>query len=324
MNITFFSRPATPGQHSLERVLNTLLQALGSRVSARVWRARGGTWLLTDVAAAAAAQGSVNHIAGHVHYLALTLRPERTVLTVHDIGHLQSVSGVRRATYRALWYTIPLRRVAAIVAVSEFTKKELVREFGVAPAKITTIHDGLPAGFEPAPFEFNAERPTLLIVGTAPHKNAVRLVEAADGLGCRFLFIGRVQGALREALARARAEFEEKVDVADADLIECYRRADIVCFASMYEGFGLPIIEAQAVGRPVITSLRCSMPEVAGDGAVFVDPQSTRAIREAIARVRGSAALRDDLIGKGFANVRRFDRSTCADAHMDIYRRVAS
>lgn len=324
MDVTFFTRPAVPGQHSLERVLDNLMRALGARVSPRVWQARGGRWIPVDLPSAAAAQGDVNHIAGHVHYLALSLRPAKTVLTVHDIGHLRNVSGFRGTAYRAFWYTIPLKRVAAIVAVSEFTKRELVREFGLAPASITTIHDGLPAGFEPAPAEFNRERPVLLVVGTAPHKNAVRLVKAAEGLNCRFVFVGRVQGGLRDALARTSAEFEEKVNLAEAELAGCYHCADIVCFASTYEGFGLPIIEAQAVGRPVITSTICSMPEVAGDGAVLVDPYNVRDIREAISRVCGSAGLREELIGKGFANVRRFDRAACADAHMDIYRRLAS
>lgn len=323
MDVTFFARSRIPGQYSLERVLDNLITGLGERVRSRVYRVRSGIRGLIDVPDAVLAQGDVNHIAGHVHHLAAVLAPRRTVMTVHDIGHLSSIRPGARRLYRLFWYNVPLRRVAAVIAVSEFTRRELLRVFDVPPALVRVIHDCVPAGLEPAPAEFHADCPTVLAVGTTRHKNGIRLVEAATGLRCRIVFIGHIGSALRHALERAAIRFEEKFDLDDAQLAECYRRSDIVYFASTYEGFGLPIIEAQTVGRPVITSRMCSMPEVGGDGALFVDPYDIGAIRRALVDLCESRDLRSELVGKGFLNVKRFDRETFANAHMDVYRRIA-
>jgi glycosyltransferase involved in cell wall biosynthesis len=138
------------------------------------------------------------------------------------------------------------------------------------------------------------------------------------------LFVGRVPDTLRATLAAAAVEHEEHAHVTDAELADCYRRADVVYFASTHEGFGLPIVEAQAVGRPVITSRLCSMPEVAGDAALLVDPYDVQAIRAALLQLIESADLRAELVSKGFANVSRFDRAAFAEAHLDVYRGLAS
>jgi len=324
MDVTYFVRSRTPGQYSLERVLENLIAGLGERVHPRVYRARSGIHRLPDAIGAVFAQGVVNHIAGHVHHLAIVLSPRKTVMTVHDVGHLSNVRPAIRPIYKFLWYDVPISRVAAVIAVSDFTRREILRVVGAQPRAIRVIHDCVPAGFEPAPAHFDADRPTILVVGTAPHKNAGRLVQAVEGLGCRILFVGRVLGVLRDALESTGVEFEERVDVSEAELAECYRRSDVVYFASTYEGFGLPIVEAQAVGRPVITSRVCSMPEVAGDGAFLVDPYDVSAIRRALLALFGSADLRAELVGKGLENVKRFDRAAFADAHLDVYRHVAS
>lgn len=322
--VSYYLRAQIEGQYSLERVFQNLVGALGNRVCARVWRSRPGLPAARALAQAGRVQSDVNHITGHVHYVALLLDPARTVLTVHDIGHLAHVRATARLLYRWLWFEWPLRRVARIVTVSQFTRQQVVDEFGLRPADVRVIHNCVPAGLEPSAREFHAERPTILVVGTAPHKNAARLVEAVAGLRCRVLFVGRVPDTLRATLAAAAVEHEEHAHVTDAELADCYRRADVVYFASTHEGFGLPIVEAQAVGRPVITSRLCSMPEVAGDAALFVDPYDVQAIRAALLQLIESADLRAELVSKGFANVSRFDRAAFAEAHLDVYRGLAS
>ena len=109
----------------------------------------------------------------------------------------------------------------------------------------------------------------------------------------------------------------------DNELVEAYRRCDMVVFASLYEGFGLPILEAQAMGRPVITSNFGAMKEAAGDGALLVDPYSVEAIRDAVLRVKREPALREELIAKGRANVERFRAGVVAERYAEIYRGMA-
>ena len=109
----------------------------------------------------------------------------------------------------------------------------------------------------------------------------------------------------------------------DEELVEAYRRCDMVVFASLYEGFGLPILEAQAMGRPVITSNFGAMREAAGDGALLVDPYSVEAIREAVLRITREPALREDLIAKGLRNAERFRADAVAARYAEIYRGMA-
>jgi glycosyltransferase involved in cell wall biosynthesis len=107
-------------------------------------------------------------------------------------------------------------------------------------------------------------------------------------------------------------------------MADLYRKADLVSFVSTYEGFGLPIIEAQATGRPVLTSGLHSMPEVAGDGAWFVDPFDVESIRSGFRALLGERTLRERLVAAGLRNVKRFDPRTVARQYSDLYREVAA
>ena len=108
----------------------------------------------------------------------------------------------------------------------------------------------------------------------------------------------------------------------DEELVEAYRRCDMVVFASLYEGFGLPILEAQAMGRPVITSNFGAMREAAGDGALLVDPYSVDEIRAAILRIKNEPGLREELVRKGRENAERFRAEAVAERYAEIYRRL--
>ena len=106
-------------------------------------------------------------------------------------------------------------------------------------------------------------------------------------------------------------------------MIEHYKNADIISFISTYEGFGLPILEAQSIGRPVITSNISSMPEVAGDGALFADPYDVASIRKGILNLINNETLREDLILKGLNNILRFQPKLIAEQYAELYRNIA-
>jgi glycosyltransferase involved in cell wall biosynthesis len=110
--------------------------------------------------------------------------------------------------------------------------------------------------------------------------------------------------------------------LSDQDILLAYQESDLVAFVSTYEGFGMPILEGQAVGRPVITSDLLSMPEVAGGAACLVDPFDTRSIRAGLDRVITDHDYREELISRGYRNVLRFDPDAIAMAYLDIYRRL--
>ncbi len=223
------------------------------------------------------------------------------------------------------WYRFPARRVAAISVISEFTRKEVLHYTRCAPEMVRVIHCAVPDGFAPCPKPFNAERPTLLQVGTAEHnKNLCRVAEAIRGIPCRLDIIGRLTERQRQALEQNSISYTEQWGLSDHEILQRYRDCDMVVFASTYEGFGMPIVEGNATGRPVVTSNTCSMPEVAGPAACLVDPFDCSSIRQGILRVINDSDYRNHLIAQGFENVKRFRADTIAAQYAALYREVLS
>ena len=138
-----------------------------------------------------------------------------------------------------------------------------------------------------------------------------------------FTIVGPLGEQQKQELKENRLNFKQYEDLSDEQLLDLYRSCDLVVLASTYEGFGLPIVEAQAVGRPVVTSNVCSMPEVAGDAAAFVDPVDVESIRKGIRRVIEDEAYRTALVEKGLANVRRFASKGLASRYAKLYRTIA-
>ena len=325
--VSMFMRRPLPTQHSIERLFSAVREHLPADIvctphmcsfeSVGIWRR------MVIAVEAAFRQADVNHVTGDVHFITLLLRRKSTILTIHDLATLDRLSGFTRWLYRLIWLRIPARRVRIITVISSATRDHVRRELGGIAADIRVIPDCVFDGFDPYPKPFNAERPTVLIVGLARNKNFPRIVEALHGIPCNLRVIGHLTPELAETLAKHEISYTSDSRLSDHAIIEEYRNCDLLVFASTSEGFGLPILEAQAVGRPVITSNVSSMPEVAGDGAELVDPLDTSSIRAGILRVISNERRRKELIERGFANVRRFGVTAVAEQYAELYREVA-
>lgn len=299
----------------------------------------------------------VHHVVGDSHYLAFGLPGRKTVLTIHDCAALDRLTGWKRALLKYFWFTAPMRRAAVVTTISQATKEELRKWVGPLADKVMVVPDCVFEEFTYDPKTFNEECPVVLQVGTKWNKNVERVMEAVRGTGCELQVVGNlsmkqkaeggngvsVRQCFGEAVGRSdkvqdglsltnlnpkTTESTEAVcelgRLTDAELVEAYRRCDMVVFASLYEGFGLPVLEAQATGRPVITSNISAMPEAAGEGALFVDPYSVEAIREAALRIKNEPALRAELVRKGLTNVERFRPAAIAGRYAEIYRKLAT
>jgi glycosyltransferase involved in cell wall biosynthesis len=284
-----------------------------------------GLWLrLKDMWAARKVQGDVNHVTGDVHYLTFLLDSKRTVLTVHDLALLGRMRGARRCVVWFFWYWLPVRSSRIVITISAATRAALLASVRCDPDKVRVIHNSVSDEFQPASGQFNPQRPRILQIGTGWNKNVERVAEALEGVPCKLAIIGHLSVAQIEVLRRHRIDYENHVGLSREALAAQYAQADMLSFASIYEGFGLPIVEAQAVGRPVVTSDLQPMPEVAGGGACLVNPFDVASIRAGVLRVIDDAGYRERLVSAGYHNAERFRTAVVAEHYAAVYREIAA
>lgn len=158
-------------------------------------------------------------------------------------------------------------------------------------------------------------------MGTTRNKNLKRVARACADLDreVRLWILGELSPKQEQFLDSLDLEWENFAGLPWHQVVDVYERCTAVLFASTYEGFGLPILEGQAVGRPVITSDRSPMREVAGGGAMLVDPEDVESIREGIDRILEDRDLREQLVGKGFENVELYRPEAIASQYADLY-----
>jgi glycosyltransferase involved in cell wall biosynthesis len=237
-----------------------------------------------------------------------------TVVTVHDLALLRAPEAFPRwhRLYGKAGLTRVLRSADAIVAVSEFTRSEVIELADVPNERIRVVPNGVDAVFTPN--GARAEGDYVLAVGTLePRKNLARAVDAAREAGVALRVVG------------ARGWGDVDVDgwvgeVPDAELASLYRGARCVVYPSLYEGFGLPVLEAMACGTPVVTSQGTAMEEVAGGAAVLVDPLSVSAIA---AGIHEAVSRREELGPAGLARARSFTWDRAAGAVVELWRELA-
>jgi glycosyltransferase involved in cell wall biosynthesis len=326
IRVTHYHRKPYRCYFSVERAFGAIRAAFSEDIDCQpvVCRfiSRGVLRRLWNIVEAVFHQGQVNHITGDVHFLAAFLRQRRTILTILDCICLKRERGVRRWIMKLVWYEMPMWRSSIVVAISEFTKRELQELVPAFAEKVVVIPVPLVGEFVPSFKTFNDVEPLILHIGTAPHKNIKRVAHALQGIRCRLEIVGNLDLEQKQALAKFGIEYSSSGDLTDAEILEKYRAADIVEFCSTYEGFGMPIIEANATGRPVVTSSIEPMASVAGEAACLVDPYKPTSIRSGILRVIEDRHYREELVRLGFENAKRFSAEAVAQSYMALYREL--
>lgn len=303
--------------HSIENVFHVLLPFLKLKVLELPYESKGLSNRINNIRYLIRQKAQLIHISGHDHYL-LWVPFQKAILTIHDIEALKRKSGIKKWLFQKLWFDWPIRNAKLVTTISEFSKKEIL-SLGNYKTPIQVIHNPLTLPLSYKPKGFNVFKPRILHVGTKKNKNLSRLIQALSDIDCELIIIGSESEDLKAALKAHSIDFSLKSNLSNEEMIAEYKACDLLAFVSTYEGFGLPILEAQAAGRAVITSNVTSMPEVAGEGAILVDPYSVEAIRNGIQRLIEDEKLRTNLIQKGLENVKRFDAEEIARQYQELY-----
>lgn len=265
----------------------------------------------------------IYHITGDVHYIALRLPKNKTVLTIHDLIFLHTRSGIHRYFLKKLFLDFPVHAVNNITAISHATKDEISGFFPEVQSKIRVIGNPLIDDFVVGTEKpFDAQCPVILQIGTTENKNLPNLIEAIREFNCKLRIVGHLDANIIRALDANEIRYENVVAADNDQMVEEYSNADIVSFCSVYEGFGLPIIEAQAMRKPVITSNLPPMNDVAGDGAVLVDPNDPSSIKAALLKLMNDTEYRKKIIDRGTENVKRFNSNEIARQYCDLYLQI--
>ena len=328
LKVVFFSRkPRALGNFSVETYFKMVADELANDFEVSTvqmpYESKGLFPRLYNAIYASYKQGDINHITGDIHYVAAFLEKKKTVLTVLDCGMLQQTSGLKKAILKFFWFTLPAMKVRFITAISTATKNELLRHIRFNSKKISVVYVCVNEQFKVTPVLANGSTKKLLQIGTAPNKNIDRLIEALKGLDVELTIIGKLD---YQTLAKLQSSGVRHVvkdwKLSDEEILAEYVACDVLTFVSTIEGFGMPIIEANKVGRVVVTSNISSMPEIAGDAAIMVDPFKVSSIREGIVEAISNETKVNQLIEAGYQNAERFEIKQIAAHYAAIYRRM--
>ncbi|HEX4374037.1 MAG TPA: glycosyltransferase family 1 protein [Puia sp.] len=328
--LNYFFRHPHPVYFSLEKLFGKIAERVSSSHSAQFevkiitlpFASKAST-LHKNILFIKKNQSTINHITGDAHYCIIGCKKNNiNILTIHDCVLLKrnSVLNPKYWIFKWVWYAWPVKKADAITVISENTKKELLHFTNCDPEKIKVIPDFVDPVFQPSYYKFNNDHPKILFVGTSANKNLDRLIDALHGVNAELNIVGRLNDQQLKKLKDNRIDHVQSEKLSEEELLKKYQQCDLLVFPSTYEGFGLPIVEAQAVGRPVLTSNLSPMKEVAGNGACLVDPHDATSIRNGIEMIINNAEYRDQLIENGFKNVSRFQLEKVVDEYTSLYK----
>ena len=258
----------------------------------------------------------VIHITGDVYYLAYFLRRYKVVTTVHDLGFYTTApqKSLRTFLLRCMWIK-PLKYSSLVTFISE---KSLHEALALEKLKNTiVIPNAVYDNYQYAPKKLNDECPVILHLGTKPNKNLANTIKALSGIECHLRIIGKIDSVTEELLRKYNVNYSNTSNITDDEILEEYKKCDIVSFPSLYEGFGMPIIEGQAIGRPVVTSNLSPMREIAGEGTVLVNPNDVSSIRDGFIKASENY---DSLVSQGLENVKKYRIEAVANKYLKGYK----
>ena len=264
-------------------------------------------------------QGEINHISGDINFISLFLNKNKTINTFLDCYSLRRLSGLKRIIYKYFWFYLPIKNSKYVTTISNFSKKEL-KKFININKKIHVVSAFLPDGN----YKINRKikKNKILIIGTTKNKNLDRILISIKDIKMETIIIGKINKNQVKYLIENQIKYKNYINISEAKLINCYNQARVLLFPSLYEGFGLPIIEAQRMSVPVITSNISPMKEIANKSAILVNPKDINDIRKKLNKICFDSKLRKTIIKKGYINSLNFNPKVFKKQYFDLYEKI--
>ena len=259
------------------------------------------------------------HITGTEHYLLPFLRNVKTVITIHDLGFFTNNRLSYRNVLKYFLWIKTLSLASYVTFISDKSKNETFRFIKLKDNKYSVVFNPIGPEYVVYPKEINKLYPIILHIGIGSNKNLDSTIIALKGFPCKLRIVGKLTENQKKLLELYNIHYECVFNLTDDEILHEYINCDLVNFPSLYEGFGMPIIEGQAIGRPVLTSNISPTREVAGNAAVLINPTSTDSIRHGYEILLKDA---DEYVKKGLKNVKRFALSQISQEYFQIYKNV--
>jgi len=336
MKVTLFQRNCPKG-FSIENITNNIANSLPKKVDVNIYTTKyPNKGILNRIKSAIEVikhQGGINHITGDAHFLTYFLKNRKTILTIHDCEKLMSsdYGFIKKIIYKFFWFALPKVRCKYITTISEESKKNLSIYAGISK-NVIVIHDGVDPHFgvlnltkkeKKELLHNNKNKKTVMhISNIKPNKNVPRLIKALKGMNIKLVKVGQFSSYEKSLLDKCNIDYIQFENIGIGLLVKIYNSVDCLIFPSLIEGFGLPIVEAQKCGCPVVTSNISSMPEVGGKGVFYIDPYSIECIKKGIKKVLENNDLRNKIIKEGFKNAKRFEWKNIAKQYYKLYNKV--
>ena len=323
MKILYIYREKEKGEYSIEAVFDTVansMENLGHEVYK--WYKPVSWWQAFKEISQLRKQGfDVYHITGDVNYLWLFFPWAKTTMTCHDIGMYKN-HAKRIVTILYVWVCFIISQwfIKKMTAVSELTKSDLVNILKISEKKIQVIPNPISLPLSRCDKTFNHECPTILQIGTGWHKNLEGLLESVRGIKCHVEIVGKPDEADMKRLNDYGVDYNNSSHLSVDEIICKYQECDILYFVSRSEGFGMPIIEAQTVGRAVITTNTEPTKTVANGAAIICGSEDHTSIHDAIVKLICDVEFRNGLIEKGYTNAAQYNAENIAKMYENFYK----
>jgi hypothetical protein len=310
--------------NSINRILNNLNPLLSKKVNLKVlecpYDSNGFVNKIKNLFWAINIKDDLVHLTGDINYLALSIRSP-LIISILDLGMPRRYSSLKSFFYNLIWIDFPLIKSKYVITISKKIQDDLVNRFFYYKKKIKTIHIPLEKNYTYKAKKVKEKKIKILHIATSEHnKNTFRMASALKGIkNIHYRIIGVIPNKTLEFLNDNNIKWSTAYNISDSDLLKEYINSDLVVFPSLYEGFGMPIIEAQALGRVVLTSNIEPMVDISGKAAILANPYKISEIRKGVLSFINENKSNQLLIEKGIINSKRFKLDKIVDQYYNLY-----